>query len=122
MPCRPDSRAAEGGSAPRRAVVLGLLLPAALAGGVLTPAPAYAHEQPEGANAEWLMADWMLLSFLVFFLAALVVFVVAVRRGMFRDLEGAKYHLLTIDEPDYYTPGWAREDADAAPRGDAGRY
>lgn len=94
MRCRPDRLAVP-------AAVLGLL--------VLAPAsPAYAHEQPEGDGSEWLMADWMLLSFLVFFLAALVVFVVAVRRGQFRDLEAAKYHLLTIDEPDYYTPAWAR--------------
>lgn len=78
---------------------------------VATPtSPAQAHEQPEGTGAEWLMADWMLLSFLVFFLAALVVFVVAVRRGAFRNLEAAKYYLLTIEEPDYYTPAWARND------------
>jgi len=100
--CRPDR------------LTRSLLVGAVAAGAVVGPAaPAYAHEQPEGDVAAWLMADWMLLSFLVFFFGALVAFVVAVRRGQFRDLEAAKYHLLTIDEPDYYTPAWAREDGDA---------
>jgi hypothetical protein len=36
--------------------------------------------------------------------------VVAARRGLLRDVEQAKYHILSIDEPDYYTPAWARED------------
>lgn len=73
------------------------------------PAPAWAHEGPDKGDAAWLMADWMLLSFLVFALAALVCFVVALKRGLLRNLEHAKYHILSIDEPDYYTPSWARE-------------
>lgn len=55
------------------------------------------------------MADWVVLAFLVFFVCALVVFLIAVRRGYFRNLEEAKYYLLTIDEPDYYTPEWIKE-------------
>lgn len=76
--------------------------------------PAFAHEQPDGAN--WLMADWMLLSFLVFFGIALVVFVIALKRGYLSNLEDAKYHILSIDEPDYYTPEWAKEDDDGSER------
>ena len=82
-------------------VVVGLLV---------TATPALGHEQPDGA--EWLMADWMLLSFMVFGGAALTVFLVAVRRGHFHDMEAAKFHILSIEEPDYYTPDWAREHAE----------
>ncbi len=73
--------------------------------------PVFAHEVPDGS--EWVMADWMLLSFVSFFGAALIVFLIAVRRGLFRHLEDAKYHLLSVDEPDYYTPDWAKEDSHA---------
>ena len=73
--------------------------------------PAMAHEAPD-QGAEWLMADWMLLSFLVFFMVALVAFIIALKRGMLTNIEDAKYHILTIDEPDYYTPDWAKEAED----------
>ena len=73
-------------------------------------APARAHEAPD-EGAEWLMADWMFMVFLVFFLVALLAFVVSLRRGYLSGLEDAKYHVLEIDEPDYYTPWWAREEA-----------
>ena len=76
--------------------------------------PAFAHEQPDGAN--WLMADWMLLSFLVFFGMALIAFVIALKRGYLSNLEDAKYYILTIDEPDYYTPDWAKEENDGSER------
>ena len=80
----------------------------------LAATPALAHDGPDGN--EWLMADWMLLAFLVFFGAALLTFLVALKRGLFHNLEDAKYHILTLDEPDYYTPDWAREDAYATQR------
>jgi hypothetical protein len=70
--------------------------------------PVSAHEGPID-GAEWLMADWMLLSFLVFFLVALTAFVIALKRGLLSNLEDSKYHILTIDEPDYYTPDWVKE-------------
>jgi hypothetical protein len=76
---------------------------------LLFATPALGHDQPPGA--EWLMADWMLLSFLAFGLVSLVAFLVALKRGYLSNLEDAKYHILTIDEPDYYTPGWARAEA-----------
>lgn len=79
---------------------------------LLTPGLASAHEAPDD-GAEWVMADWMLLIFLVFFLTALTAFLVAFKRGLFYHLEDAKYHILTIDEPDYYTPEWAKEDMNA---------
>lgn len=71
-----------------------------------------AHDAPDEA-AEWLMADWMLGAFLVFMGAALIAFIVAYKRGLLFDLEAAKYHILTLEEPDYYTPDWAKEDHDA---------
>lgn len=75
---------------------------------MLSATPAWAHDAPEGS--EWVMADWMFLSFVAFAGSALLVFVVARRRGLLSNLEDAKYHLLTIDEPDYYTPEWAIDD------------
>jgi hypothetical protein len=90
----------------RRTIRAGLF---ATAAALLSAGPALGHDQPPGA--EWLMADWMLMSFLVFGVVALVGFVVALKRGYLSNLEEAKYHILTIDEPDYYTPAWARAEA-----------
>ncbi len=69
---------------------------------------AHAHEVPDGSA--WVMADWMLLSFATFFGVALFAFVVALRRGLLSHLEEAKFYLLTVDEPDYYTPEWAKDE------------
>ena len=69
---------------------------------------ASAHEAPEGS--EWVMADWMLLSWVAFFSTALLAFLVAVRRGLLRNVEQAKYHILTIKEEDYYTPEWIKDE------------
>ena len=86
-------------------VIMAILL---ATGALLVAAtPVLGHEQPDGA--EWLMADWMLLSFMAFGGAGLVAFLVALKRGLLHNVEAAKYHILTIDEPDYYTPEWARE-------------
>jgi hypothetical protein len=81
----------------------------AVAATLLFARPALGHDQPAGA--EWIMADWMLLSFLAFGFISLVAFLVALRRGYLSNLEDAKYPILSIDEPDYYTPGWARAEA-----------
>jgi len=72
-----------------------------------TAAPALGHDQPDGAD--WLMADWMLLSWFVFFLAGFLVFIVVLKRGLLSNLERDKHYVLEIDEPDYYTPDWARD-------------
>jgi hypothetical protein len=99
----------------RRRAILRTIRAAALAtaAALVFATPALGHDQPVGA--EWLMADWMLMSFLAFGVVALVAFLVALKRGYLSNLEDAKYHILTIDEPDYYTPDWARA---AAQEGD----
>jgi hypothetical protein len=81
----------------------------ATAAALLFATPALGHDQPAGN--EWIMADWMLLSFLAFGVVSLVAFLIALKRGFLSNLEDAKYHILTIDEPDYYTPDWARAEA-----------
>ncbi len=68
---------------------------------------ASAHDAPPGD--EYQMADWMLFSFLLFFGIAFIVFLVALKRGLMRHPEDAKYYLFDVNEPDYYTPAWALE-------------
>lgn len=68
----------------------------------LVAVPAFAHDGPEGA--EWVMADWMFITFAIFAGGALIAFVVALKAGLLSNIEGAKYQILTIDEPDYYSP------------------
>lgn len=70
--------------------------------------PAASQEIPAGS--ELIMSDWILGAFLAFFLSGLIVFLTAARLGAFRNLEGAKYYLLTVEEEDYYTPDWAKDD------------
>ncbi|MEA2622314.1 MAG: hypothetical protein QOH61_1224, partial [Chloroflexota bacterium] len=66
----------------RRTAVLHAVRAAALAivAALLFATPALAHDQPAGA--EWLMADWMLLSFLAFGAVSLVAFLAALKRGL----------------------------------------
>ncbi len=75
-----------------------------------TPALAHPplHDQPDGAD--WLMADWMLYSFLIFFGVSFLTFLLLLKRGVFHNIEDAKYYILSIPEEDYYTPDWAKED------------
>ncbi len=75
--------------------------------------PVSAHDQPAGND--FIMADWMLWSFLAFFGAGLIVFLVALKRGLFSNLEDAKYYVLSIDEPDLYTPEWAKDEDEELP-------
>lgn len=67
----------------------------------LVAPPALAHDGPDGA--EWVMADWMFITFAVFAGGALLAFVVALKAGLMSNIEEAKYQILTIDEPDYYS-------------------
>lgn len=60
------------------------------------------------------MDDWMLVAFLGFFGAALILFVVALKRGLLTHMEEAKYYLLQVEEPDFYTPQWIKEMEDHA--------
>jgi hypothetical protein len=67
----------------------------------LAALPALAHDGPEGA--EWVMADWIFLTFAVFAGGALLAFLFALKAGLMSNVEDAKYHILSIDEPDYYS-------------------
>jgi heme/copper-type cytochrome/quinol oxidase subunit 2 len=69
------------------------------------------HEAPKGS--EWIMADWMFLSFLIFAGVAFLAFLFALKAGWLSNLEDAKYYILEIEEEDYYTPEWAREGDEA---------
>jgi hypothetical protein len=69
------------------------------------------HEAPKGS--EWVMADWMFLSFLLFAGVAFLAFLFAIKAGWLSNLEDAKYYILQIEEEDYYTPEWAREGDDS---------
>lgn len=62
---------------------------------------ASAHDTPDGS--EWVMADWIFLTFAIFGGGALIMFLVALKAGLLSNVEDAKYQILTIDEPDYYT-------------------
>jgi hypothetical protein len=93
----------------RGAVVTGALAIALLAMLAVTR-PALAHEAPGGS--EWVMADWMFLSFVIFAGVAFVAFLASLKSGLLSNLEDAKYYILEIDEPDYYTPDWARHGGD----------
>lgn len=77
------------------ALVSALLLPALFA------APALAHDGPDGA--EWVMADWIFITFAIFAGGALIAFIAALKFGLLSNIEDAKYQVLTIDEPDYYS-------------------
>lgn len=63
--------------------------------------PALAHDGPDGA--EWVMADWIFLTFAIFSGGALIAFVVTLKMGLLSNIEDAKYQVLSIDEPDYYS-------------------
>lgn len=92
----------------RTRTILGFLLNIGLVVLVLLAFPGHAlaaplaHEAPEGS--EWVMADWMFLSFAIIAGTALVAFLFALKAGLLSNLEDAKYYILEIDEPDYYTP------------------
>jgi len=75
-----------------------------------TAAPAWAHDQPDGATASFVMADWMFWTFVLFGGASFFGACVAWKLGHFRDMDDQRLVPLFIDEPDYYTPEWAFED------------
>lgn len=77
------------------------------------PQLASAHDAPEGS--EWILADWMFLSFVVFAGAAFAMFLITLKLGLLSNLEDAKYAILDIEEEDYYTPDWAKEDDENDP-------
>jgi len=88
--------------------VLALLLVAVTHPALAAP---LAHEAPQGS--EWVMADWMFLSFGLLSGAGLVAFLIALKLGLLSNLEEAKYYLLEIEEEDnYYTPDWIRSEGE----------
>ena len=71
-----------------------------------------AHEAPPGS--EWIMADWMFLSFIIIGGAAFLAFILALKAGLLSNLEDAKYYILEIEEKDFYSNDWAdKEGGDA---------
>jgi heme/copper-type cytochrome/quinol oxidase subunit 2 len=89
-----------------RRILTGGMLALALLTALAFPAAAspVGHEAPEGS--EWIMADWMFLSFAIFAGVAFLAFMVALKRGLLSNLEDAKYYVLEIEEEDYYSPDW----------------
>jgi hypothetical protein len=90
----------------RRLAVLGSAAVVAL----VLPAAALAHDAPENDESKWVMADWMLDMFFVLAGMALVAFVLAWKAGHFHNLDEAARIPLLVDEEDYYTPDWARDE------------
>lgn len=80
-----------------------------LAFSIITTFPVSAHEAPPGS--EWVMADWMFLSFIIFAGTAFVAFLLALKSGVLSNLEDAKYYVLEVEEEDFYTPDWAKQEA-----------
>ena len=90
----------------RRLAILALPLLAAL----MLPAAAFAHDQPETKQSNWVMADWMMDTFFVFSRLALVAFVAAWKTGAFHELDTHASIPLYVEEEDYYTPEWAKDE------------
>ena len=86
--------------------ILALLAGLALA----LPATAWAHDQPENDQSNWVMADWMIDTFFIFSGLALVAFVAAWKAGAFHDLDTHASIPLYVEEEDYYTPEWALDE------------
>jgi hypothetical protein len=77
------------------------------------PQVAFAHDAPEGG--EWVMADWMFISFGAFGGMALIAFFICLKMGLLSNIEDAKYPMMEIEEDlDYYTPDWARNEVQRA--------
>jgi hypothetical protein len=91
----------------RRILVSASIAAAAL---MALPATALAHDQPENAQAKWVMADWMMDAFFLFAGIALLGFLLAWKAGHFHNLEQAAQIPLMIEEEDYYSPAWASDE------------
>jgi heme/copper-type cytochrome/quinol oxidase subunit 2 len=86
------------------------LLVTALGAALALPAAALAHDAPENDESKWVMTDWMLDMFFVLAGVALIAFVFAWKAGHFHNLEEAARIPLEVQEEDYYTPDWARDE------------
>jgi hypothetical protein len=94
----------------RLSAAVALLAVAAL----VLPAVALAHDQPETSQSRWVMADWMMDTFFIFSGLAVVAFLAAWKAGHFHDLDRLGGLPLLVQEEDYYTPDWARDDEEWA--------
>jgi heme/copper-type cytochrome/quinol oxidase subunit 2 len=86
------------------------LLVTVLGAALALPAAALAHDAPENDESKWVMTDWMLDMFFVLAGVALIAFVFAWKAGHFHNLEEAARIPLEVQEEDYYTPDWARDE------------
>jgi len=87
-----------------------LVLLAALA----LPSAALAHDAPENDQSRWVMADWMMDTFFVFAGLAFVAFLAVWKAGHFHELDSHAGIPLLVEEEDYYTPDWARDEEEWA--------
>ena len=78
--------------------------------GLVLPALARAHDQPETKQSRWVMADWMLDTFFIFAGLAVVAFLAAWKAGHFHELDTMGEIPLYVHEEDYYTPEWALDE------------
>jgi protein-S-isoprenylcysteine O-methyltransferase Ste14 len=74
------------------------------------PAAALAHDAPESDKSRWVMTDWMMDTFFIFAGLALVAFLAAWKAGHFHELDRQAGIPLLVEEEDYYTPDWARDE------------
>ena len=81
---------------------------------LVLPALALAHDQPETSQSRWVMADWMMDTFFIFSGLAVLAFVAAWKAGHFQDLDTLGSLPLYVEEEDYYTPDWARDEEEWA--------
>jgi hypothetical protein len=87
---------------------------------LVATATASAHDQPEGGDASYVMADWMFWTFVLFGGASFIGVCAAWKLGFFRDMDDQRLVPLYIDEPDYYTPEWALEPDEPPPSTNGG--
>src|SRR5204862_4187790 len=77
---------------------------------LVLPALAFAHDAPESKQSRWVMTDWRMDTFFIFAGFAVVAFLAAWKAGHFHELDKIRSIPLDIDEEDYYTPEWARDE------------
>jgi peptidoglycan/LPS O-acetylase OafA/YrhL len=81
-----------------------------LALALVIPAAALAHEAPQNKASKWVMADWMMDTFFIFSGLGLVAFLIAWKMGHFHELDRQGAIPLLVEEEDYYTPEWAKDE------------
>jgi peptidoglycan/LPS O-acetylase OafA/YrhL len=77
---------------------------------LVIPAAALAHEAPQNKESKCVKTDWMMDTFFIFSGLALVAFLVAWKMGHFHELDRQGAIPLLVEEEDYYTPEWAKDE------------